>query len=159
MNRNRNPSFPALLATALGAAAIATGAGAGAAPAAAPGPLADARLAQITLPAKDLGRSVAFYRDVLGVKLLFQVKGAAFFDAGGVRLRLEESQAQAPTGAVELYFDDPGLSRGKPLADRGVTFVGPPETVQHLIRTDVQLLEFLDPDGNALALMGEVPRP
>ncbi|MBS0360837.1 MAG: VOC family protein [Proteobacteria bacterium] len=123
-----------------------------------PGPLASARLMQITLPAKDLDRSVAFYDGVLGVKLLFRVKGAAFLDAGGVRLRLEQSGTPAPTGAVELYFDDPGLSRAKPLAARGVRFVGPPETVQHLATTDVQLLELTDPDGNALALMGEVPR-
>ncbi|HEY8005001.1 MAG TPA: VOC family protein [Phenylobacterium sp.] len=115
-------------------------------------------MAQITLPAKDLDRAVAFYRDVLGVKLLFRVTDAAFLDAGGVRLRLEKSQASLPTGAVELYFDDPGLSRFKPLADRGVHFVGPPETVQHLASADVQLAEFTDPDGNALALMGEVPR-
>jgi catechol 2,3-dioxygenase-like lactoylglutathione lyase family enzyme len=124
----------------------------------APGPLADARLMQITLPAKDLDRSVAFYRDRLGVKVLFQVRGAAFLDAGGVRLRLEKSEVSAPTGSVELYFDDPGLSRAGPLAARGVKFVGPPETVQHLANTDVQLLEFTDPDGNALALMGEVPK-
>ena len=122
------------------------------------GPLAGARLVQITLPAKDLDRSVAFYRDVLGVKLLFQVKGAAFLDAGGVRLRLEEGQP-IPSGAVELYFADPGLARAKPLAERGVQFLGPPETVQRTATADLQLLEFTDPAGNALALMGEVPRP
>jgi len=123
------------------------------------GPLAGARLVQITLPAKDLDRSVAFYRDVLGVKLLFQVKGAAFLDAGGVRLRLEESQTVPPPGSVELYFADPGLARAKPLAERGVQFLGPPETVQRTATADLQLLEFTDPAGNALALMGEVPRP
>jgi catechol 2,3-dioxygenase-like lactoylglutathione lyase family enzyme len=123
------------------------------------GPLADARLLQITLPARDLDRSVAFYTGTLGVKLLFRVKGAAFLDAGGVRLRLEESQTMAPTGSVELYWDDPGLARMAPLAARGVTFVGPPETVQRLKASDVKLAEFTDPDGNALALMGEVPRP
>src|SRR5258708_2566909 len=96
-------------AAALGAALPAHAAGT-------TGPLSDARLLQITLPAKDLDRAIAFYRDVLGVKLLFQVKGAAFLDAGGVRLRLEKSDASLPTGAVELYFDDPGLSRFKPLA-------------------------------------------
>ncbi|WP_293382046.1 VOC family protein [Phenylobacterium sp.] len=122
------------------------------------GPLTDVQLMQITLPAKDLDRSIAFYQGVLGVRLLFRVPGAAFLDAGGVRLRLERSDAHAPTGAVELYFSDPGLARAKPLADRGVRFLGPPETVQHLATTDVQLLEFTDPDGNALALMGEAPK-
>jgi len=64
-----------------------------------------------------------------------------------------------PSGAVELYFADPGLARAKPLAERGVRFLGPPETVQRLPAADLQLLEFTDPAGNALALMGEVPRP
>jgi catechol 2,3-dioxygenase-like lactoylglutathione lyase family enzyme len=123
------------------------------------GPLAEVRLAQITLPSRDLARSVAFYQDLLGVKLLFQVKGAAFFDAGGVRLRLEQSATAIPTGTVELYFDDPGLARVKPLSERGVQFLGPPETVQRSARSDLQLVEFTDPDGNALALMGEVARP
>jgi methylmalonyl-CoA/ethylmalonyl-CoA epimerase len=135
----------------LGGAAAAAGAPAG--------PLGDAKLMQITLPVKDLDRSVAFYRDVLGVKLLFRTPGAVFLDAGGVRLRLERSAAVPASGGVELYFDDAGLSRAKPLAARGVRFVGPPETVQHLATSDVQLLEFTDPDGNALALMGEVARP
>ncbi|HEY3949797.1 VOC family protein [Phenylobacterium sp.] len=145
------------LATALTLSILAWSAGAALA-GEAPGPLADARLMQITLPVKDLDRAVAFYQGVLGVRLLFRVPGAAFLDAGGVRLRLERSDTPAPTGAVELYFDDPGLARAKPLADRGVRFVGPPETVQRLAKTDVQLLEFTDPDGNALALMGEVAR-
>jgi catechol 2,3-dioxygenase-like lactoylglutathione lyase family enzyme len=123
-----------------------------------PGPLADTRLMQITLPVKDLDRSVAFYRDVLGVKVLFVVKGAAFLDAGGgVRLRLEKNDRTAPTDAVEIYFDDPGMARVAPLAARGVKFIGPPETVNRRGDMDVKLAEFTDPDGNAIGLMGEVP--
>jgi methylmalonyl-CoA/ethylmalonyl-CoA epimerase len=150
-----------LLAAALAFAAAtpATATPGTATPAAdAAGPLTAVRLLQITLPARDLGRATAFYRDVLGLRLLFVAGDAAFFDAGGVRLRLEHSTTLAPSGAVELYFDDPGLSRWQPLTARGVRFVGPPETVQHLRTTDLQLVEFFDPDGNALALMGEVRR-
>jgi methylmalonyl-CoA/ethylmalonyl-CoA epimerase len=143
-----------LLAAALAFAA----APAAAAPADPVGPLTGVRLQQITLPTRDLARSTAFYRDMLGLKLLFVAGNAAYFDAGGLRLRLEQSTIVAPTGAVELYFDDPGLSRLQPLTARGVHFVGPPETVQHLKASDVQLAEFTDPDGNALALMGEVRR-
>jgi methylmalonyl-CoA/ethylmalonyl-CoA epimerase len=126
-------------------------------PARAEGPLTDAKLLQITLPAKDLGQSVAFYRDTLGLKLLFQVEGAAFLDAGGVRLRLEAG-GSAPSSGVELYFDDPALARAEPLKALGVKFVGPPETVQRTAAGDVQLLEFYDPTGNALALIGLTPR-
>ena len=130
-----------------------------AAPAAAePGPLAEARLTQITLPVKDLDRSIAFYRDTLGLKFLFVAGGAAFLDVGGVRLRLEKNATVVPSGAVEIYFSDPGMSRVRPLTDRGVKFLGPPETVQRLPAADVKLAEFTDPDGNAIGLMGEVPR-
>jgi catechol 2,3-dioxygenase-like lactoylglutathione lyase family enzyme len=155
MTRQMIRTMPLALAAALAAAAPAAGAGA---PAAAAGPLAGVPLLQITLPARDLDRAIGFYRDVLGLKLLFVAGSAAFFDAGGVRLRLEQTAVTAPTGAVELYFDDPGLSKSQPLAARGVRFLGPPETVQHLQATDLRLQEFTDPDGNALALMGEVPR-
>ena len=125
----------------------------------APGPLADTRVMQITLPVKDLDRAVGFYTDVLGVKLMFRVQGAAFLDAGGVRLRLEQNAKAAASDGVEIYFDDPGLARVKPLAERGVRFVGPPETVSRRGDMDVRLAEFIDPDGNAIGLMGEVRRP
>ena len=123
------------------------------------GPLTGARLMQITLPVKDLDRAVAFYRDVLGVKVLLVVRGAAFLDAGGVRLRLEKNETAVPSGGVEIYFDDPGMSRLKPLAERGVKFAGPPETVNRVGDMDTRLAEFFDPDGNALGLMGDVRRP
>jgi catechol 2,3-dioxygenase-like lactoylglutathione lyase family enzyme len=122
------------------------------------GGLAEARLAQITIPSTDLTRSVAFYRDLLGLKLLFEVPGASFFDMAGVRLRIELVKT-APATGDELYFDDPGLSRQAGLVARGVKFLGPAETVERTAASDLKLLEFLDPDGNPLALMGEVRRP
>jgi catechol 2,3-dioxygenase-like lactoylglutathione lyase family enzyme len=145
------------LPAALAAALLVPAAGPRAAEA--PGPLATAKLVQITLPVKDLDRSVAFYRDTLGLKLLGVGKTAAFLDASGFRLRLEKSDTALPSSAVEIYFNDPGMSRLKPLGERGVKFIGPPETVQRLPAADVQLAEFTDPDGNAIGLIGEVPRP
>ena len=56
------------------------------------GPLADAAIAQVILPSHDLDRSLHFYRDQLGMKLLFRVPGAVFFDASGMRLRLEPAR-------------------------------------------------------------------
>ena len=41
---------------------------------------------QIVINVKDLQRAVGFYRDVLGLPLLFEIPGAAFFQAGSVRL-------------------------------------------------------------------------
>lgn len=47
-------------------------------------------IGQIHVSVTDVERSIAFYRDVLGLPFLFQVPGQpmAFFDCGGVRLYL-----------------------------------------------------------------------
>ena len=123
----------------------------------APGPLASAKMLQITLPSHDLDRSIGFYRDVLGLKLLFRVPGAVFFDAGGVRLRLDLSQI-APGRDNELYFDDPGLKLAAALKARGMVFTTPVEVVQRTETSDLSIQDFADPDGNQLALMGQVAR-
>ena len=51
-----------------------------------------ATIGQIALTVTDVDRAIAFYRDVLGVKLLFQVPGMGFFDCDGVRLMLSGSE-------------------------------------------------------------------
>ena len=45
-----------------------------------------ARIGQIAMTVSDLPRAVAFYRDVLGMRFLFEAPPAmAFFDCGGIR--------------------------------------------------------------------------
>ena len=51
-------------------------------------PVSLSTIRQIAINVKDLARATAFYRDTLGMKLLFEFPGMAFFDAGGVRLYL-----------------------------------------------------------------------
>ncbi|MGH8285519.1 MAG: VOC family protein [Steroidobacteraceae bacterium] len=47
------------------------------------------KLSQVAINVKDLPRAVAFYRDVLGLKFLFEAPPQmVFFDCGGVRLML-----------------------------------------------------------------------
>jgi methylmalonyl-CoA/ethylmalonyl-CoA epimerase len=47
------------------------------------------RIGQIAMTVGDLPRAVAFYRDVLGMRFLFEAPPAmAFFDCGGIRLML-----------------------------------------------------------------------
>ncbi|HMV33054.1 MAG TPA: VOC family protein, partial [Gemmatimonadales bacterium] len=53
-----------------------------------PGAAALTAIGQIAVTVRDLPRATTFYRDVLGLPLLFEVAGMAFFDAGGVRLML-----------------------------------------------------------------------
>lgn len=62
-------------------------------------------LRQVALHVDDLDRAVAFYRDVVGLRLLarFDPPGLAFFDLGGTRLLLE---AAAPPALLYLGVDD-----------------------------------------------------
>src|SRR3989338_6854199 len=54
-------------------------------------------LGQIALTVGDLQRAVAFYRDALGMKFLFEAPPRmAFFDCGGLRPPLAEGPASAP---------------------------------------------------------------
>src|SRR5882762_9218471 len=45
-------------------------------------------IGQISIIVHDLARATAFYRDTLGLPLLFTAPNLAFFDCGGVRLML-----------------------------------------------------------------------
>lgn len=119
--------------------------------------LGTAEVAQISLPSHDLDRSVDFYRDRLGLRLQFRVPGAAFFKVGGLRLRIEKSDAP-PGAANQVYFNDPGLASLMRLKARGVLMDGKPEIAQRKEHSDLMIQDFRDPDGNSLALMGEVTR-
>ena len=61
-------------------------------------------IGQIAVPATDLERAVAFYRDTLGIKYLFQVPNLAFFDCAGVRLMLDPAEdGSGERGSPVIY--------------------------------------------------------
>lgn len=115
-------------------------------------------IGQIAMPVKDLARAVAFYRDQLGVRFLFQAPpGLAFFDCGGVRLMLSapENGDFAQTGSV-LYFAVDDMDRAyEDLAARGVAFDGGPHLIARLPDHELWMAFFRDTEGNTLALMHE----
>ena len=49
-------------------------------------------IGQIAITVTNVDQSIAFYRDKLGMKLLFQVPNMGFFDCGGIRLMLSGSE-------------------------------------------------------------------
>jgi predicted enzyme related to lactoylglutathione lyase len=79
-----------------------------------------------------------------------------FFQVGEARLMVEHGR---PTPSTTIYFDDANLESSRQrLEAHGIKFAGPTETVQRTDTYDLKLAEFSDPDGNPLALMGEVKR-
>jgi methylmalonyl-CoA/ethylmalonyl-CoA epimerase len=119
-----------------------------------PGPLRGHKFAQIAIQVTDLDRASAFYRHVLGLQQLFIANGMVFFAVGDARLMIERGK---PGQSTTLYFDDSDLEQSRVrLEASGVKFAGPIETVQRTDSYELKLLEFSDPDGNPLALMGKV---
>ncbi len=122
--------------------------------------LAGRGLAQIGLTCRDLERSKIFYRDTLGLTLLFEASGMLFFQLDGLRLMVGNNvKADQPIGGSILYFDAPDIDTlGAALEARGVAFAGPAQVVQQTETHQLKLRQFFDPDGNALAMMGMVAK-
>jgi methylmalonyl-CoA/ethylmalonyl-CoA epimerase len=117
-------------------------------------------IGQISIVVHDLARATAFYRDTLGLPLLFTAPNLAFFDCGGVRLMLgpaETPELDHPSSI--LYFRVPDLnSAHQRLVDLGVQIVAPPRLIAPMPSHDLWMNAFRDSEGNILELMSEVPR-
>ncbi len=124
------------------------------------GALAGRKLVQVALTVKDLDRARIFYRDTLGLPLLFEAGHMLFFDAGGTRLMVGlAEQAGKPVGGTYIYFDAPDvMTLRETLKARGVELIGHVETLQRTDTHELKLQFFRDPDGNEMGLMGMVAK-
>lgn len=116
------------------------------------------QIGQIAIPVSNLERAVEFYRDVLGIRFLFQAPpGLAFFDCGGVRLLLDvPAKVQPNQNASIIYYKVDELpSAVETLKSRGVSFEQEPELVAKMPDHELWMAFLKDPDGNMLALMWE----
>lgn len=123
--------------------------------------LSSARIGQVTINVHDLDLAVAFYRDTLGLRFLFQAgPKMAFFDCSGIRLMLalpERPEFDHPSSAI--YFQVANIEAvAETLQARGVLFDGPPHLIAAMPDHNLWMAFFRDADGNLLALMSEVPR-
>ena len=115
---------------------------------------------QIALTVSDVARAIVYYRDALGLSFLFSAgPNLAFLDIGGVRLMLAGPEGKFTPGLSSiLYFAVADIRAAHALlAERGVVFPSEPHFIAAMPDHDLWLDEFRDPDGNALALMCEVP--
>ena len=114
-------------------------------------------IGQISMIAHDIARATEFYRDKLGMRLLFEVPKMAFFDCAGVRLMLslpENAEFDHPGSVLYFRVDDIAQAHAT-LKERGVTFVDEPHLIAKMPDHELWMTFFKDSEGNTLALMAE----
>lgn len=116
-------------------------------------------IGQIAVNAHDIDRAVAFYRDKLGMKLIFTVPPKmAFFDCDGIRLMLslpDKPEFDHPSSIIYFNVDD--IQRAsQALDERGVHFEEQPVFVANMGSYDLWMAAFRDSENNLLAMMSNV---
>lgn len=109
----------------------------------------------ITMLVADVGRSVAFYRDLLGFDELDSGRGNAVLASGSTRIVLRKADDLTPGNRrlthLNLEVDDlDGVYRQ--LQNRGVSFTYAPRVVNRGERLELWAAAFRDPDGHAINL-------
>lgn len=116
-------------------------------------------IGQIAIPVKDTKRAVKFYRDVLGLQLLFEApKNLAFFNCGGVRLMLDvPEEKEFANYSNVLYFKVADINATfEELKAAGTEFIDKPHLIAKMPDHELWMTFLKDTEGNTLALMSEV---
>ena len=115
-------------------------------------------IGQIAINCHDLKRATEFYRDTLGMRLLYEFPGLAFFDCGGVRLMLAEPEKKEfdhPASIIYYRVSDIQQS-ARTLTDKGVTLEHEPRVIAKMPDHDLWMFFVRDSEGNLIGLMSEV---
>jgi methylmalonyl-CoA/ethylmalonyl-CoA epimerase len=118
------------------------------------------RIGQIAINIKDLDRATEFYRDVMGLPLLFSTGKLTFFNCGGVRLMLsapEKPEFDHPSSIIYFAVPDIKVAHEQMLGG-GARFEDEPHLIAKMPDHDLWMTFFRDSEGNLLGLMSEVKR-
>jgi catechol 2,3-dioxygenase-like lactoylglutathione lyase family enzyme len=106
-------------------------------------------LDQVTLPARDIAESAAFYRAMGFVQIVDSPHYARFECAGGATFSIHLTGPDARADGVVVYFESDRLdARVAELQAAGFDFDGPPRDESWLWRE----ARLRDPSGNVLCL-------
>lgn len=118
-------------------------------------PLSLGPLGQIARSVRDVDAAMAWYRDVLGLPLLYSFEGMAFFDLGGTRLYLQQDPAAGAESILYFQVGDIDTAHAA-LTQRGVAFTQGPRCIhRHADGTEEWLAFFEDLEGRPLALIAQ----
>lgn len=122
------------------------------------------RLSNVLLRVADLQRSLAFWRDRLGLRALGSFESFAFLDAGSVRIGLNAVPPPAePDGGlaalteIVLEVKDVRAAHAE-LSARGVAFRTPPRPITGDATRELWACDCRDPDGHLVSITGWIAK-
>jgi len=109
----------------------------------------------VTLFVANLGRSLAFYRDLLGFRQVDLGLGSAVLESGDARIVLRRVVDMPPVDRrlIHLLLEVPDVQAAyDELLLQGVEFVHRPRVVSRFQELELWSAAFRDPDGHGIAL-------
>ena len=115
-------------------------------------------VSHVMLRVADIERSVAFYRDAVGLEVISTAEAFAFLDAGSIRLALNRSDHDGGSESLtEIVLEVDAIDRAyREMTDRGVDFAIAPREVTRSGDRSLHAAHFRDPDGHLWSLTGWV---
>ena len=112
-------------------------------------------VSHIILRVTDMDRSVAFYRDAVGLEVITVSGLFAFFSAGSIRLALNIGEPPNPSTATEIVIEvDDVLATFRDMSAREVPFEVEPRAVTADGSKELHAAHFHDPDGHLWSITG-----
>jgi methylmalonyl-CoA/ethylmalonyl-CoA epimerase len=126
------------------------------------GKVALSKIRQIALPVREIGEATRFYRDVLGMRHVFDAPPAlSFFDCGGVQLMLAGPEGQGRDGPQQhsVVFYDVSDIKGThaKIESSGAKTLEQPRIVARMNGREIWVSSVSDGQGNVVGLMSDVP--
>jgi predicted enzyme related to lactoylglutathione lyase len=115
-------------------------------------------IGQIAITVRDVADALSFYRDALGLELLFSPNpNLAFLKAGDVRIMLSTPQGAGSVGHNSiLYFTVPDITEAhETIVARGAKSERVPQLAAQMEDHELWTSFLRDPDDNLVGLMEE----
>lgn len=116
------------------------------------------KIGQIGITVKNLDMAIQFYKEKLGLTLLFETDNMAFFDCNGLRILItlpENEVFDHPSSTIYFQVKDIKLAYEK-LMKNDVVLVSEPHLVAKIENIETWMAFFRDSEGNMHALMSEI---
>ena len=117
-------------------------------------------IGQIAIAVSDIKKAVEFYKNKLGLTLLFEVpSGMAFFECGGIRLMVTEQNGDLKDHKTSvIYYHVSNIKQtAKSMIESGVSFTKDPHMAVKMADHELWIGFLRDPDENLIGIMEEVP--